>query len=140
MKCDAASIRRSAASHNSRARATIPVLGGDARECVEGEDLNGRVVVAASVVEDRRESLLRAGDSVLGVERRQQALAECGLLTASGSAVPRGRGLERRPGRRRPSQSPQHAPAWTRASAARRRSPVASAFSIARLSVAAPVS
>ena len=110
MKCEAASMRRSAASHRSRAVATSPRLGGDAGERVEREDLDGRVVVAPGVVEDRDEPRLGAGDAVLGVERREQALAERGLLAAAGGAVPRGRRLERRARRRGLPERAQDAP------------------------------
>jgi drug/metabolite transporter (DMT)-like permease len=44
---------------------------GDPRERVEGEDLDGGVVVEPGLVEDGGEPLLRTGDSNLGVERRE---------------------------------------------------------------------
>ena len=125
-------------------RGGVARLGGDAGERVEGEDLDRGVVVAAGGVEDRDEPLLRAGDAVVGVERREQAVAERGLLAAAGVAVPRRRRLERRPrrarsararagrargapgrappgGRRRsPRPSRSRAPAWPRRSRSRR--------------------
>ena len=55
-------MRRSAASHRSRAVGDVARLRGDAGERVEGEDLDVGVVVAPRVVEDRDEALLGAGD------------------------------------------------------------------------------
>jgi drug/metabolite transporter (DMT)-like permease len=49
----------------------ISALGRDTRESVEREDLDGSVVVEPSLVEDVGEPVLRTGDSVLGVERRE---------------------------------------------------------------------
>lgn len=49
----------------------VPLGRGDARERVEGEDLDGRVVPEAGLVEDGGEPPLRAGDTVLGIERGQ---------------------------------------------------------------------
>ena len=88
----------------------IARAGRDPGECVESEDLDGGVVVAPRLVEDRDEPLLRARDLIPGGECRQQALAEEGLLSASGGAVPRYCRLERcaRPGDL--SERAQHAP------------------------------
>ena len=97
MKCEAASMRRSAASHRLSAAVDVARLGRDAGERVEGEHLDGGVAVAPCIVEDRDEPLLGARDAVRGVHRGEQALAERGLLAATGVAVPRGRRLERRP-------------------------------------------
>ena len=93
----------------ARPRAVARV-GGDARERVQSEDLDGGVVVAACGVEDRAQSLLGAGDVVLRVERGEQAVAERGLLAAPGVAVPGSGRFERRPRRRDPSERTQNAP------------------------------
>ena len=103
-------MRRSAASHEVARRGDVARLGRDAGERVEGEDLDGGVVVARG----RRRGSRRAARSApatpsRGVERRQQALAERGLLAAAGGAVPRGRRLERRPRRRDPAERAQDA-------------------------------
>ena len=78
-------------------------------ERVEGEDLDGGVVVAGGV-EDRAESLLRAGHAILRVERRQQAVTQRGLLSTPGVAVPRRSGFERRPRRRNAPERAEDAP------------------------------
>ena len=140
MKCEAAAIRRRLLAQSSCAVATSPASAARRAERVEREDLDRGVVVAAGVVEDRDEPSAAPG-TVGGVERREQALAERGLLAAAGVAVPRGR-PPRAPTRAssvRPSAR-RTRPRCTRASAAMRTSPVASAFSIASSSVAAPAS
>ena len=71
----------------------------DASQRVEGEDLDRGVVLFTGMVEDRHEAFLRARYVIRGVHGCQQALAERGLLSPAGVAVPRGRGLEGRPRR-----------------------------------------
>ena len=110
-----------------------------AAERIEREHLDGRVAVAPGVVEQRGEALARARHPVGGVERRQQAVAERGLLAAAGVAVPRGRRLERGARLGGLSSARSTRPRCTRPSAARRTSPVASALAIPSSSVAAPV-
>ncbi len=103
MKCDAAAMRRSAASQRSVRRGDVAALGGEAGQRVEGEDLDGGVVVARGRRRGSRRGARSApGTSLRGVERGQQALAERGLLATAGVAVPRGRRLERRPRSARP--------------------------------------
>ena len=52
MKWDAAFMRRSAVRRGSRAVRDVAGVGGDAGQCVEGEDLDVGSVVAPGVVED----------------------------------------------------------------------------------------
>ena len=126
----------------SRSRAVgVAGLGGDAGERVEREDLDGGVVLAARVVEDRDEPLARRRrrrPAASSAASRHSPSAACSPPPASrchaaaaSSAARAGAGL---------SERAQHAPEMHPASAARRTSPVASAFSIASSSVAAPVS
>ena len=132
-------MRRSAASHELPRRGDVARLGRDAGERVEGEDLDRGVVVAPGVVEDRDEPLLRAGHSSSASSAASRhspsaacsppPAARCHAVAASSAA----RAAAVRPSARRTR------PRCTRASAARRTSPVASAFSIASSSVAAPV-
>ena len=105
MKCEAASMRRSAASHRSRGRAVSP-----ASAAMRASASRAKTSTGAS--SSRRASSRIATSRVARtrVERRQQALAERGLLPAPGGAVPRGRRLERRPRRRAPSERTQDAP------------------------------
>ena len=90
-------------------RGVVAALGREPGERVEGEDLHRGVVVEAGVVEERDEALLSARDSIFGIERPEQALAERSLLTTAGTAVPRRRGLERRPRRGAPPKCAQDA-------------------------------
>ncbi len=103
-----------------------------ARQRVEREDLDVGIGAASGVVEDRVEPIGRARDAVDGVQRGEQALAERVLLAAADRcgamrSPPRARRAPRRCDRARGATRPR----CTRASAARRTSPVASAFSIA---------
>ena len=125
-------MRRSAASTRSRAVATVARVGGDAGQSVEGEDLDVGVAVAPGIVEDRGETRLGVRDPVRGVHGGQQAFAERGLLAAPGvrGATPSPPRAPPGPARACPSAR-RTRPRWTRASAARRTSPVASALSIA---------
>ena len=139
MKWDAASMRRSASRQSSRAAGDVAGFGGDAGQCVEREDLDVRLVGAPGVVEDRDEALLGAG-----VRRRRCPWRPGGTRRARPARRRRRRGATRRPPRG-PSAARSSCPSarrtrprWTRASAARRTSPVASAFSIASSRVAAP--
>ena len=141
MKWEAASMRRSAVSQRSRAVAMSPAVGGDAGERVEGEDLDVGVVVAPGLVEDRDETCPR--------RRRRRSAASIAASRHSPSAAcsppPAARCHARRRFERRPRSRDRRPsarrtrPRWTRASAARRTSPVASALSIASSRVAAPV-
>ena len=87
-----------------------PCSGCGAGEGVEGEDLDVGSVVGSGVVEDRDEAFVGAGDVVGGVHRGEQAVAERGLLSASGGAMPRRRRLECGPRRRELSERTQDAP------------------------------
>ncbi len=141
MKCDAVANRASACSNRSRAVATSPAVAAVRRQGVEREHLDVSFVVEARVIQDRAESVGRIRDAVGRIHRREQALAERGLLAAPAlrdatRSLTRARPVHRAV---RPSARSTR-PRCTRASAARRTSPVASAFSIARCSVAAPVS
>ena len=61
MKWEAASMRRSAVSQRSRASGDVARFGGDAGQCVEGEDFDVGMVVASGLVEDRDETCLGVG-------------------------------------------------------------------------------
>ena len=106
MKCDAASMRRSASVQSLACALDVAGVGCDAGQRVEREHLDGSVVAPASVVEDGREASLGVGCAVGDVERGEEALAEGGLLAASHLAVPaslppRGRSARPRPVRAR---------------------------------------
>ena len=75
----------------------VPCGNGDAGKRVEREDLDGRVVPAGGIIEDRNQASLGAGDPIGRVHGCQQALAQCGLFATPGVAVPRGRRIERGP-------------------------------------------
>jgi hypothetical protein len=70
----------------SRARVAECVC--DSSQRVEGEDLHRGVVRSAGMLEDRVEAVFGTRQVIGGVHSRQQALAERGLLSAAGLAVP----------------------------------------------------
>ena len=84
-------------------------LGCDAGERVEGEHFDVGVVVgpASSRIASRRSCGAR--DVVGSIHRGEQAVAECGLFSTSGGAMPCGRRFERGPRRVELSERPQHA-------------------------------
>ena len=110
MKCEAARIRRSAASHRSRAVATSPASAAMRASASSAKTSTGASssARAASRIAASRGSA--PGTPSSRVERRQQAVAERGLLAAAGVAVPRRRGLERRPRLGGPPERAQDAP------------------------------
>ena len=116
------------------------VVAGQPTERIEREDLDRSVVVLARRVEQRLQPCLRSVHALGRVERREQAVAEPLLLAAAGIAME----LRRLPSAARASAVRPSArstrPRWTRPSAARRTSPVASALPIPSFSVAAPAS
>jgi hypothetical protein len=69
----------------------LPSLEGEPRERVERKDLDRGVVATARTGEDPDESLLRAGQMVLRIQRSEQAVAQRRLFATSGTAVPCGR-------------------------------------------------
>ena len=91
-------MRRSAASQRLCAVGVVAGVGGDAGQAHRGRRPRRgrrRCCRASSRIATRRASA--PATRSVGVHRREQALAERGLLPAAGGAVPRGRGFERRP-------------------------------------------
>ena len=97
MKWAAASMRRSAASQRSRAVPASPAAAAMRASASRAKTSTGASSVSSGLVEDRHETFLGAWHLIRGVHGGQQALAERGLLSTAGFAVPRGRGFECRP-------------------------------------------
>ena len=123
----AASMRRSAASHQVTGRAAVAELrlrcarAHRGRRPRRGHRSSRR---ASSRID--HQTFLGAWHLIRGVHGGQQALAERGLLSAAGVAVPGGRGFERRPRRRdlhRPHAGPDPDSPAPAPPAARRRWP-----------------
>ena len=69
----------------------------DAGERIERKHLDRGIVPLTRISEDCHQTLLGPWSVVRGVDGRQQALTERGLLPTAGVAVPGGRGFECRP-------------------------------------------
>ena len=133
-------MRRSAAVTEVACGADVAGFGGDPGERVEGEHLDRGVAAQPGIVEDRDETFLGAGDLV-----RRRPSRPAGTRRARPAPHRRRRGATRSPPRAPPAlaatcpSARRTRPRCTRASAASRTSPVASAFSTASSRVAAPV-
>ena len=91
-------------------RGDVTRFGGDAGQCVEGEDFDVGVVVESGLVEDGDETSLGARFPIRRVHRGEQAFAERGLFATPGGAVPRSRRFEGRPRFGDLAERPQDAP------------------------------
>jgi hypothetical protein len=74
--------------------ARVAICVSDPSQRIEGEDLHRGVVLSSGMFEDRDEAVFGTRQVIGGVHGRQQALAERGLLSAAGLAVPGGRRFE----------------------------------------------
>ena len=109
MKWAAAAMRRSAASHRSRAVLVSPAAAAMRASASRANTSTGASSPLPRISEDRHQTLLGPWSLVRGVHGRQQALTERGLLATAGVAVPGGRGFECRPRCRdlsEPTQNP----------------------------------
>ena len=74
----------------------IAIVGSSAGECVEREHLDVCVARSGGSGEDRIETLARSRNPVGAIHRREQALAERGLFSATSGVMPGAGGLENR--------------------------------------------
>ena len=110
MTCDADSMRRSAAAHRSRAAATSPASAATRASA-------SRAKTSTGASSSRRACSRRARSRCSAPETWSEASSAASRHSPSAAcspppagAVPRGRGLERRPRRREVSERPQDAP------------------------------
>jgi hypothetical protein len=89
--------------------AVVAVRGRDARERIQGEDLDGGIVGVPGLLQDRQQTLLRTLHLICSVDGGQQAFAEQGLFPAARLPVPGGcrfEGRSRRSGLAERAQGP----------------------------------